>query len=364
MTEQDFGPQDVTAEDRSYRGSRFREVREAIFANPYQKVWGRAGEPPLPRDPVTISSVYKGILPFGQPFGFGQAAARAVDSHADLRWGADGRGYRRILHPNGVCLTGLWEITEESPYSGYFRAGSRALAIGRYSTCCTETLRGEIRSLSLVGKLYPTTDPDHAEPLETASFITQEDIGGNRTRFINGVELRNAPDVTPWRRGKALPVLALTGIVFTLLDRKASVRQLYQIAELGKSASEPTRAPEFMRLLVAEDQPRIEGEALDFRDEVMAQIFDEGDPAPRRKLVFEIEVTDDGTVRDILGFIRVSCRNWRRIGRLSFDDAVVSYNGDHVVHFNHPGWRTDTNDPTTAVRPRRETRTEASNRAG
>jgi hypothetical protein len=212
-------------------------------------------------------------------------------------------------------------------------------------------LRGELRSLSLVGKLYPTTDPDHSELLPTASFITQEDIGGNRTDYMNDAELRNAPDITPWRRGKALPILALAGVLFTLVDPKGTMRQLYQIAELGKPAHEPTRAPQFMRLLVAADQPRIEGEALDLRDEVMAQIFDRGDPVPRRKLVFEIEVTDDGDGLDLLGYVRWKFENWRRIGRLTFDDGVVSHNSDHVLHFNHPGWRKDRNDPATARRP-------------
>jgi hypothetical protein len=351
MADENFGTQEVTAEDRAYRGSRFHEVRDAIFANPYQKVWGREGEAPLPRARVTIASVYKGILPFGRPFLFRQASERTVDSHADLRFGADGKGSRRIFHPNGVCLTGLWKINEDTPYSGYFRKGSRALVIGRYSTCCSETRRGEIRSLSLVGKLYPTTDPDHAEPLPTASFITQEDVGGDRTRYINDAELRNAPDITPWRRGRAVPILALAGILFSLVDPKATMRQLYQIAELGKAEGEPTRAPQFMRLLVAADQPRIEGEALDLRDEVMAQIFDKDDPIPRRKLVFDIEVTDTGKGLDLLGLVRWKFENWRRIGRLSFDDATVSYNGDHVIHFNHPAWRKDRNDPATARRP-------------
>jgi len=33
-----------------------------------------------------------------------------------------------------------------------------------------------------------------------------------------------------------------------------------------------------------------------------------------------------------------------------FDRAVVSYNGDFVIHFNHPTWRDDPNDPSTATR--------------
>jgi hypothetical protein len=134
------------------------------------------------------------------------------------------------------------------------------------------------------------------------------------------------------------------------VDKKANLRQVYPIAELGKPLDEPTRAPAFMRLLVASDQSRIEGENLDFRDEVMAQIFDKGDPVPKRKLTFHIEVTDEGTTRDILGFVRRTFKNWRRIGKLTFDNAVVSYNGDFVIHFNHPGWREDRNNPATTNR--------------
>jgi hypothetical protein len=40
MGQDDFGIEGVTKEDRSYKGSRFFEVRDALFANPYQKVWG------------------------------------------------------------------------------------------------------------------------------------------------------------------------------------------------------------------------------------------------------------------------------------------------------------------------------------
>src|SRR6185295_3642737 len=109
---------------------------------------------------------------------FLQAAQRTVDSQADLRWGPDRSGYRRLLHPNGVCLFGQWQITADTPYTGYFARGRTALLVARYSTCCGETRRGHTRSLALVGKLFPTTDPDHAAPLRTANFITQEDLGG------------------------------------------------------------------------------------------------------------------------------------------------------------------------------------------
>ena len=159
MSPRSFGIEGTTDEDRAYRGSRFSEVCEALFANPYQRTWGAEGEPPLPVHPVTLSSLLYGILPFGPPYVFRQATERAVDSAADLRWGPDRKGFRRLVHPNGICLTGLWQITEDTGYSGYFRNGSRALIVGRYSTCCRETRRGHVRSLSLVGKLFPFSRP-------------------------------------------------------------------------------------------------------------------------------------------------------------------------------------------------------------
>jgi hypothetical protein len=345
-----FGTEQVTEEDRAYRGSRFSEVRDALFANPYQRVWGIAGERSWPAYEVTLLSVVRGVLPLGLPYFFRQAVTRAVDSRADLRWGADRKGFRRLLHPNGICLIGQWEITEETQYSGYFRKDSQALVIARYSTCCNATRRGHERSLSLVGKLYPTTEPNHAEPLRTANFITQADIGGERTDYVNDAELRNAPNTTAWRRGLGAPVLLVTGIVFGQVDKNPTIRQLYQIAELGKPEGEPTRSPAFMRLVVDSGQPRIDGDALDFRDEIMAQIFDRGDPAPKRTLTFHIEVTEDGSTRGPNFLQRRTFNNWRRIGRMTFDNAVASYNGDFVIHFTHPTWRDDVNDPSTATR--------------
>ena len=56
-----FGTERVTDEDRAYHGSRFAEVREALFANPYQQVWGGAGEPPLPVYGVHLAGVLRGV---------------------------------------------------------------------------------------------------------------------------------------------------------------------------------------------------------------------------------------------------------------------------------------------------------------
>ncbi len=343
-----YGDEGLTPQDLAFRGSRYSEVQEALLANPYQKVWGAPGEPPLPRYEATLSGVLRHLLPFGKPYDFREAARRTLSTRNDLRWGEDRKGFRRLLHPNGIGLFGLWEITEATAYSGYFRQGSRGLMVARYSTCCSETRRGFTRSLSLVARLYPTTDPHHPEPLPTAGLITQQDIGGDHSTHINDAELRNAPDVTALRRGSGLPILLITGLLFDRVNVESAVRQLYEIAELGKAASEPTRAPLYIRLRVDEAQPRIPGDQLDFRDEVMAQIYDRGDAVPQRRLVFVIEVTDEAEFGGFTAaYRRVTFRNWRRIGRITFDSAALSYNTDFVAHFHHPRWRRDPNDPAS-----------------
>lgn len=41
---------------------------------------------------------------------------------------------------------------------------------------------------------------------------------------------------------------------------------------------------------------------------------------------------------------------WTKIDQSVFDEAAPSYNGDFVIHFHHPVWRTDRNDPTSVAR--------------
>ena len=342
------GPQDMTPEDRSYRGSRYADVRKALYANPYRS--GIAGQEPgpLPMFKSTIRNAWRGLLSGENKFR--QASARAVDSRADLRWGPDGKGWRRIIAPNGICVLGTWEITEDNPYTGYFTKGSRGLTIGRFSSDGNETKRGQRRSISLGMKIYPTMDPDHPAPLVPASVIVQEDLGGMRTDYVNDAELVNAPSVHAYRRGIYFLIMLRAGPIFQRLDKVGDSRQVFEVAELGKPPDVQTVAPEHMLFKMTAGQRKIEGRRLDFRDEIYAHIFNPGDAHPTGVMEFDISVSSYARKTGVQGLSRVAVEDWQRIGRLRFTEAVASYNADHVIQFHHPGWRDDRNDPSTHIR--------------
>ena len=342
------GPQEMTAEDREYRGSRYADVRKALYENPYRG--GASGQEPgpLPMFKSTIRNAWRGLL-FGENK-FRQASARSVDSRADLRWGPDGKGWRRIIAPNGICVLGTWEITVDNPYTGYFRKGSKGLTIGRFSSDGNETKRGQRRSISLGMKIYPTTDPEHPTPLIPASLIVQEDLGGMRTDYMNDAELVNAPSVHAYRRGIYFLIMLRAGPIFQNLDKVGDSRQNYEVAELGKPADQPTNAPDHMLFKMTPGQPRIEGRHLDFRDEIYGHMFKPGDSTPTGAMEFDISVSSNGRRTGIPGLSRVTVSDWKRIGKLRFAEAIASYNTDHVIQFHHPGWRDDRNDPSTNIR--------------
>lgn len=354
MTQWDFdlealhGPQEMTAEDRSYRGSRYADVRKAIYANPYRG--GASGQEPgpLPMFRSTIRNAWRGTLSGENKFR--QASARSIDSRADLRWGTDGKGWRRIIAPNGICVLGAWEITADNPCTGYFRKGSTGLTIGRFSSDGNETKRGQRRSISLGMKIYPTMDPGHPTPLIPASVIVQEDLGGMRTDYMNDAELVNAPSVHSYRRGIYFLIMIRAGTIFQGLDKVGDSRQVFEVAELGKPPGEVTNAPEHLLLKMASGQRRIEGRHIDFRDEIYGHIFTQGDSQPTGAMEFDISVSSTGRKTGVQGLSRVTVSDWQRIGKLRFTEAVASYNADHVVQFHHPGWRDDRNDPSTYVR--------------
>lgn len=350
------GRQDPIADDATQ--SSFAEIHQALFdpahSRPYYETWGGPGAPPLPIHRTTFASVTADLFSFTKDqFAMVRAARRTLVSHADLRWGPDGQGFRRLVHPMGVCLAGTWTIDAAPPhaaYTGYFAPGSEGRVIGRYSLGGNDPLGGRNRSLGLVGTIFPPEDaPDGRTP--RARFITQEDLGGAHTNSIVDAVLTNSPPVTLHKRGRGLPAFLAVIVALLRSDAEPAERQLYEVAELGKAPHEPTSCPRFMRLTIVSPAPFSGERPVDFRDEILGAIYDANDRRPQRELVFAIEVADEGR-RTLLQKVVIPEEAWTRIGRITFTEAAASYNGDFVVHFHHPVWRTDRNDPSTVLRSR------------
>jgi hypothetical protein len=213
------------------------------------------------------------------------------------------------------------------------------------------TLRGIRRSYGIALKLYPTADEGHEQPLETANVLLSDDLGGSTATRITEVELTNAPHITGLNRGTQIPILLKEGMAFIVVDRQSMMRQIYPIAELGKPVGEPTHSPDYMRLKVSAGHSIVDED--DVRNEILAHLFDKGNPVPQRTLNFDIAVSDTGKSSGFVFFPkghRQIITDWRTIGKITLNNGVASYNGDFVIHFRHPTWRDDKNDPNTATR--------------
>jgi hypothetical protein len=346
------GKQTVTSEDA--KPSSYDEIRRALFVpernGQYYRTWNGPGENNLPILKQPLASVARGlIVHFWKDFAMLSAAKRTLRSRADLRWGPDGKGFHRLVHGMGICLEGTWQIDKNwsgPAYTGYFAPGMVGRVIARYSLGGNDPRNGRNRSLGLVGKIFPPEDyPEGITP--RAHFITQEDLGGAFTNSILDVDLTNSPSVTLLKRGSGLPAFLVVIVALLRADREPSERQLYEIAELEKPAGTPTSAPRFMRLKLLNETRPPEPNDWDFRDEILSLMYKRGDTEPSQLLVFEIAVSEKGR-RTWLQ--RVVDQKWTRIGTLTFERAVASYNGDFVVHFHHPVWRKDRNDPTSVAR--------------
>jgi hypothetical protein len=331
----------------------YEEVYKAVFSEPYYgRSWRGPGQLPVYKQSLT--SLLQGLLSRETPLGLlGTAAHRTVRSGADLRWGKDGKGVRRLLHPNGICLAGTWRIDAAPPgcaYTGYFAKGTEGRIIARYSTGGSQPRGGHHRSLALVGKIYPATGAADV-PNAPANFFTQQDIATTFSQSICDGVLTNSPPVTPWNRGKDIFQLLWVGIMLTIADTRITERQLYEIAELGKPSGQPTSCPQFMRLTVSEGTPRSNDLGIDFRDEILHILYNRGDPFPSgRRLIFDIAVSDVGKKHRFAGIEWLTGQYWTRIGSITFTEAAASYNGDFVIHFHHPPWRNDRNVPDSVAR--------------
>lgn len=223
----------------------------------------------------------------------------------------------KMLHPNGVCVSGEWLMTRSSKYSGYFKNGSRGLFIGRISTAMEETTVGNKRGFGIAGKIFPTMNPD--EKVRTANFFSVDVLFGSEIDRMLDTKTTNEPET-----GFSFNLLGMALKVASALssaDNNPGFRPLYPISEIGLDSTEQPNTPKWLRLSFA--RGTVKNNEYDFRNEVLQAVQD------NRILTLNVEVSNTGKDRNDNSL-------WTKLGEIHINDAMVSYGCDRQLHFAHP----------------------------
>lgn len=290
----------VDAVTRYATGSRFSDVWAATKYGPYDT---------LPLHRVTLTSFFERFM-----FALSRDARRILEESRDIL-----PPYQKLIRANGTCLSGEWRITEDSPYTGYFRKGSRGLIIARASVGLTHVELGSYRAFGMALKLFPTWEEDDPAFHRTANAMFIDDNAGTLTAHYLDAQMANKALLSI--NGGALRTAHLLGAI-TLAQRMADSfsreRELYPIAELGEPDPKKARAPRF---LMVQGKKGHRVPAQDFRDELRVSNY------PAKRIEFQ------------LSFRETEEEQWTPIGELSFGSDACSAGCDHRLHFPHPLWR-------------------------
>ncbi|MGZ3788657.1 MAG: hypothetical protein ACXVLQ_09050 [Bacteriovorax sp.] len=222
----------------------------------------------------------------------------------------------KLVHSNGACFTGLWTITEPNPYSGFFKAGSKGLFIGRASTALSETERGDPRGFGFAGKIFPTMDKNAS--VKTANFFLVDVLmGTQRNRYLD-VKMTNNPSLG--FRASVLSMALKIMKAFKAVDTDPAYRPVYPISEMGLSVAEKVKTPKFMMLET--DRSVARNDDTDFRDELNIR------KNHANGIKFNILVNDINNDQ--------TASEWKRIGSIQVQESIVSYGCDRRLHFAHP----------------------------
>jgi hypothetical protein len=266
-----------------YSGTTFRQLQSVVWSDAY------------PRLPYHLA-----VGPFRFITFCNNSARNLIDRRDLLPY------FDKLIHSNGICHTGTWEITERSPYTGYFAQNSKGLILARLSVAGFTVGPGTRRAFGIAGKLFPTLDVD--QTAYPANFVTVSHLSGDRSRHVIDIPVSNRPTI-----GLDPFANLINRGIFRLMDRRPGFRQLHPISTLGLKPDDPACTPPLMMLRAPDSLPRVK--AKDFREELRVTNY------PNGELIFDILVRE------------VTDQTWNRIGKITFTADVVSESGDKRLHF-------------------------------
>ncbi len=292
----------------------YETVYRAVFSAPYKtlphyvvdkKLFGRGGT-------GTQNALY-------------QAALRTLTSNADLIDFAKGQ---KLFQPNGICFAAHWRIDKKTDFTGLFAAPAAARGIVRISVMLSGTNKGEKRAFAMAIKLFP----QKRRAGRSLNLLMMASMGGayidhaSTAVMDNEPALGSLPRLSDW--GTALRIrkdLARANTTVAhgvgIANARIQYRSVAHAAALGVTDENLVHAPEWLRLRVVPDTPRID--AQDFRDELSLRNYPDG------KLIYEIEVAGDHAAGK-------AAAHWQPIGHLELHESITSPGCDRRLHFQHP----------------------------
>jgi hypothetical protein len=279
----------------------------------FQSLWTQLKSDELQELPHNTISYFK-LTNDGQDT-ISQNAKRTLTNHADIL-----KPFDKLAHPNGICLKGVWQIENPTRYSGFFEQGSKSLIVVRISTALENTTNDATRAFGFAGKLFGTMDETKVLIHPTANFFLIDDLGGTNAKYFKDTTLTNAPSVTfTYEVFKNLFYALKVSSSFKDADKNPTIRQLYEISELGENNKSSIVTPKYLKIALSPKSDTLE--AKDFRDELKIE--------KGKKLIFDI-FTSSSTDEN---------KNWQKIGKITLNQSVVSNSCDHRLHFHHPHFK-------------------------
>lgn len=254
----------------------------------------------------------------------------------------DKRDYRltpqqKPIHPMGIGLAGRVEMNS-SRWSGIFAGGNykvlaRASISQGNAQKLTEKGKHQPRSTAMAIKIFNTKND--GEAVKTANAVFQNDLNGKlneKGEAINFLESAqtNHPDLNFMKIRYFYEALTLIGIATATLKNKLEqtgesvpvnpqIRPVHSLAELGVKNPVDVKVPVWVQIV-----PRVKDGTVitsDFRKEIAETMARDGE------VIYEINAADTVNSKGE--------KNWEPVGRMIFNEAILSKAVDHNLLFAH-----------------------------
>ncbi len=222
----------------------------------------------------------------------------------------------KLLHPNGVCLAGTWQVDSKTPYTGAFRSDSEMLFVGRISVAMEDTVYKARRGFGFAGKIFPTMKKN--AKVMTQNFFSVDVLLGRKNQRLLDSEMTNNPETgLSFSTLKFATMAAKIDSALKTADINPLFRPIKNIASFNEQGT--LVAPQFIKFGFPADL--IKNTEDDFRQELLTAY------RQNKSLSIDVSVAEGDSIKEA---------SWKKIGKIKVQQVMASYGCDRRLHFAHP----------------------------